>query len=119
MLAFLAVFTARQLPYAIEGYETIYGHLSRIDVVEGQKVAKGDILGAVGRSGTVNSHLHFELRRYTEDGTWAINPRKLIKTDWSKVVVPDFPANRFFLGDPRNPDLQADFLLPVSYNIPN
>jgi murein DD-endopeptidase MepM/ murein hydrolase activator NlpD len=102
----------------IEGYETIYGHLSRTDVVAGQKVKKGDIIGAAGYSGTVNSHLHFELRRYTEEGVWAINPRKLLATDWSKVIIPDFPANRFFLGDPHDPDQQADFLLPISYNIP-
>lgn len=102
----------------IEGYETIYGHLSRIDVVEGQRVKKGDIIGAVGHSGTVNSHLHFELRRYTEEGVWAINPRKLLVADWSRIIIPDMPANRFFLGDARDPDQQADFLLPVSYNIP-
>jgi murein DD-endopeptidase MepM/ murein hydrolase activator NlpD len=102
----------------IEGYETVYGHLSTVDVIEGQKVRAGDLVGMVGRTGTVNPHLHFELRRYVEDGTWAINPRKLIKTDWTKVVVPDFPANRFFQPSLTDPDQQADFLLPKSYNIP-
>jgi len=102
----------------IEGYETVYGHLSKVNIVEGQEVKKGQVIGAVGHSGTVNPHLHFELRRYTETGTWAINPRKLLNLDWTKVVVPDVPANRFFQGDLHDPDQQADFLLPTSYNIP-
>jgi len=102
----------------IEGYETVYGHLSEVDVIEGQNVKKGEVIGSVGRTGTVNPHLHFELRRYVEDGTWAINPRKLIQTDWKKVVVPDYPANRFFKPSLTDPDQQEDFLLPKSFNIP-
>jgi murein DD-endopeptidase MepM/ murein hydrolase activator NlpD len=46
-----------------QGIHTLYAHLSRIDVVTGQVVAAGRLLGAIGTSGNVTgSHLHFEVR---------------------------------------------------------
>ena len=42
------------------GLQTIYGHLSSIAVSEGQKVARGDIIGRTGESGLAGGdHLHF------------------------------------------------------------
>jgi murein DD-endopeptidase MepM/ murein hydrolase activator NlpD len=42
------------------GLFTLYGHLSSIDVSEGQKVARGDILGKTGETGLAGGdHLHF------------------------------------------------------------
>ncbi len=42
------------------GLLTIYGHLSSIGVKEGQKVAKGDIIGRTGETGLAGGdHLHF------------------------------------------------------------
>ncbi len=42
---------------------TIYAHMSRIDVTEGEWVQAGDQLGLVGDTGhTTGPHLHFEIR---------------------------------------------------------
>jgi murein DD-endopeptidase MepM/ murein hydrolase activator NlpD len=43
-----------------QGYVTMYCHLSRIDVAEGQALAAEELLGAVGATGRVTgAHLHF------------------------------------------------------------
>jgi len=43
-----------------QGYVTMYCHLSQIDVEQGQVVATGERLGAVGATGRVTgAHLHF------------------------------------------------------------
>jgi len=44
------------------GITTKYGHLSRIDVVIGQEVTRGQVIGAVGATGkTTGPHLHYEV----------------------------------------------------------
>jgi len=44
------------------GYQTMYGHLSRIVVREGQKVNRGDLIGYVGSTGKSTApHLHYEV----------------------------------------------------------
>lgn len=46
----------------LDGTQTSYSHLSRIDVVEGQTVEGGTALGAVGSTGnSTGPHLHLEL----------------------------------------------------------
>jgi murein DD-endopeptidase MepM/ murein hydrolase activator NlpD len=53
------------------GYETLYGHLSRIAVRPGQRVAQGDLLGSVGQTGLASGpHLDY---RMTRNGTF-VNP---------------------------------------------
>lgn len=46
------------------GYKTLYGHLSRVSVVPGQTVARGNAIGKMGCSGRcTGTHLHFEVIR--------------------------------------------------------
>jgi murein DD-endopeptidase MepM/ murein hydrolase activator NlpD len=46
------------------GYETLYGHMSRINVRNGQKINRGDIIGYVGNTGSsTGPHLHYEVIR--------------------------------------------------------
>ncbi len=45
------------------GMTTRYAHLSKFEVVTGQEIRRGDVLGFSGASGRVTSpHLHFEVR---------------------------------------------------------
>lgn len=45
------------------GYVTLYAHMSRINVVPGQSVNRGDIIGQMGSTGrSTGVHLHFEIR---------------------------------------------------------
>lgn len=44
------------------GFQTLYGHMSRIDVKVGQKVKRGQKIGLVGSSGTSTApHCHYEV----------------------------------------------------------
>ena len=45
------------------GYKTLYAHMSKIAVVVGQTVKRGDVLGQMGSTGrSTGTHLHFEIR---------------------------------------------------------
>jgi len=49
------------------GYRTVYGHLSKVSVKNGQKLNSGEKVGAVGNTGhSFGCHLHFEIRAYEE-----------------------------------------------------
>lgn len=44
------------------GYKTRYAHMSRIDVVKGQTLKRGDCIGLSGKSGRITGpHLHYEV----------------------------------------------------------
>ncbi len=56
-------------------YETLYLHLSRYTVKQGDRVGQGDVIGYVGSSGqSTGPHLDFRIRR---DGK-ALNPLRMI-----------------------------------------
>jgi len=58
------------------GIETRYAHLSRLKVKVGQRVSRGDRIGAMGSSGRATGvHLHYEVRV----GDKAVNPMIYIK----------------------------------------
>jgi murein DD-endopeptidase MepM/ murein hydrolase activator NlpD len=45
-------------------YKTLYAHLDKISVVEGQKVKRGHMIGLLGNTGNVSGpHLHYEVRK--------------------------------------------------------
>jgi murein DD-endopeptidase MepM/ murein hydrolase activator NlpD len=59
-----------------EGYQTMYGHLSRILVTTGSTVARREAIGLSGNSGRSTApHLHFEIRQ----GGTALDPRTMVK----------------------------------------
>jgi murein DD-endopeptidase MepM/ murein hydrolase activator NlpD len=57
------------------GLTTRYGHLSHVDVVDGQKIARGETLGRVGSTGrSTGPHLHYEVRINDEP----VNPKQYL-----------------------------------------
>jgi murein DD-endopeptidase MepM/ murein hydrolase activator NlpD len=70
--------------------ESYYGHLSKLDVIAGQEIRQGEIVGRVGSSGRATGpHLHYEVRvggapvnpyRYLTRATVAATP--VAKTDF-------------------------------------
>jgi murein DD-endopeptidase MepM/ murein hydrolase activator NlpD len=71
------------------GLTTRYAHLSRFDVVPGQEIRRGEIVGASGGTGRVTSpHLHYEVRL----GGNPINPYTyLSKSAVAEVHQKDLP----------------------------
>lgn len=58
------------------GYQTLYGHLSGINVSAGQAVSQGQRIGVMGSSGrSSGTHLHFEIR----SGGGLLNPLNFLK----------------------------------------
>jgi murein DD-endopeptidase MepM/ murein hydrolase activator NlpD len=60
------------------GYETMYGHASRLLTVAGDSVRSGQVIALSGSTGRSTApHLHFEVRR----GGRSIDPRNLMTTE--------------------------------------
>ena len=73
------------------GLQSIYGHLSRIDVHEGDMVKKGQVMGQSGMTGLAGGdHIHFSMQL---DGV-QIDPREWWDAHWIK----DHVANRIPLS---------------------
>lgn len=57
------------------GLTTVYAHLSRVEVAQGERVHQGEALGKVGSTGlSTGPHLHFEVRK---DGI-QMNPMRVL-----------------------------------------
>ncbi len=58
-----------------DNYETLYGHLSNLQVKEGQEVKVGDVIGKAGSTGrSTGTHLHYEV---IKDGK-RVNPKNFL-----------------------------------------
>ncbi|WP_324255041.1 peptidoglycan DD-metalloendopeptidase family protein [Bacillus sp. REN16] len=71
------------------GYETVYAHLSKRSVQEGETVEKGQLIGHIGSTGnSTGPHLHFEVH----NGEWnssrnnAIDPLYMLTDE--QILVP-------------------------------
>lgn len=60
------------------GYESLYGHMSKIQVKAGQRVKRGDVIGLIGSTGkSTGPHLHYEILK---SGT-RVNPIHFFYSD--------------------------------------
>jgi murein DD-endopeptidase MepM/ murein hydrolase activator NlpD len=61
-----------------EGYQSLYGHLSRIVAVQGTRVRAGEVIGLSGNTGHSSApHLHFEIRLHGV----SVDPGTLVKEE--------------------------------------
>lgn len=59
------------------GWQTLYAHLSAVNVVCGQSVYQGDVIGAMGATGNSSGpHLHFEIMH---DDYGKVNPHNFLQ----------------------------------------
>jgi murein DD-endopeptidase MepM/ murein hydrolase activator NlpD len=72
-----------------DGVRTWYAHMSRFDVVPGQEIRLGEVIGLSGGTGRVTSpHLHYEVRM----GGTPVNPYPyLTRTSLEHTVRKDLP----------------------------
>ena len=72
------------------GRTTVYGHLSRVLVVPGQRIERGETIGLVGNTGrSTGYHLHYEVQVDGDAGqSAAVHPRRSVAaTSSSKPAV--------------------------------
>jgi len=82
------------------GLETIYGHLSKIDVTANQYVQAGELLGLGGTTGhSTGPHLHFETR-YMD---FAIDPEQYYNTQTGNLLSNTLVLDRAQLNKNRYP----------------
>ena len=64
------------------GLMTRYGHLSKLEVKDGEPVQRGQLIGLVGSTGrSTGPHLHYELRLDKKP----INPRRFLPPEPASI----------------------------------
>ena len=64
------------------GLQTYYAHMSRLDVIAGQWVHRGEAIGRSGNSGrSTGAHLHYEVRR----GGTPVNPSPYLRASYTQA----------------------------------
>ena len=100
----------RQLNFA----DSLYAHLDRIFVREGQQVNRGQQIGTIGNNhGMYPAHLHFEIHKDLSVGVNHAQGTRDLRSYWLPTVF--ITARRHLGGGGRNvPTPAANFLLPTS-----
>jgi murein DD-endopeptidase MepM/ murein hydrolase activator NlpD len=63
---------------------TVYGHLSAIAVLPGQRVTRGQVIGYVGQTGRATGpHLHYEVRVHHVP----VNPHKYLRMTFEQIAT--------------------------------
>jgi murein DD-endopeptidase MepM/ murein hydrolase activator NlpD len=71
------------------GVRTVYGHLSGMLVIAGQRVIRGQIIGYVGQTGrSTGPHLHYEVRI----NNVPVNPHKYLRSTFAEMTADNAPA---------------------------
>lgn len=66
------------------GLRSLYAHLAKIEVKEGEKVAKDSILGLLGSTGwSTGPHLHLQIE---QNGHW-VNPRAFFESYFGRRLI--------------------------------
>ncbi|MGD9831673.1 MAG: peptidoglycan DD-metalloendopeptidase family protein [Piscinibacter sp.] len=94
------------------GKSTVYAHLSRIDVRQGQRIEQGDRIGAVGATGwATGPHLHFEYKVRGEQ----VNPLVMARSSEAVELSPE--ARQRFAGVALQIRGQLDAALTVGATV--
>ncbi|WP_339133919.1 MAG: peptidoglycan DD-metalloendopeptidase family protein [Candidatus Electrothrix sp. GW3-4] len=68
------------------GYETVFGHMSKRLVKKGERIQRGQVVGLMGNTGrSTGPHLHYEVRYKGEP----INPKKYLSVAKLSFTVPE------------------------------
>ena len=100
----------RQLRFA----DSLYAHLDKIVVREGQQISKGKQIGTIGTNhGMYPAHLHFEIHKDLGIGVNHAAGTRDLKSYWLPTEF--IMARRHLAGGGRNvPTPSANFLLPTA-----
>lgn len=90
------------------GLETLYGHMSKLNVKEGQRIKSGEVIGLGGSTGhSTGSHLHFEFRVFGEQ----INPSQVFSFQEAQVEKKIIQVDASWFSYQNNLDIEYHTVL--------